>query len=970
MKTIIKLKRDFSLIEFLSDISKVRKLKYDFSDIIYITPDWARAEQLKDKLIIEMRDKKINSILMPDILSYKQGFLVLALLAKYGDYDENKMPIFTEDWIEFLMYEISWQTIVSDFAFDPYNEKTNKVASLSRDFKSFLYLLVLELKKEKLNELKENQNNLDDIEKFFINAYEKYTQIYENFKKDNDRFFTPLAAYEELYDMIKNKNYKDFNKIIIVENLGLLEPLMQKIIDELKEQVYVIEFYENEQKSEKFLYNFLTTVDEAEYVGYKIKKLLSEGINDIAVVCCNSEIRDILDVVFDRFAIDRSNEIKYKEIESYINFKTVVDVVCNKVNDYKILFNLFESNQSKFCLDNRKIYYKLMEKIVLQGKKIHNNPIKQMIILAINDVFNELNNKDKEKLSVLKSILETNDIKNLDFVDVFNKTVKYDKNDSDFQLKLINAIKEMQEILDKFKSKDEKEYIKSIEVLLKIIGERDYFLIKKYKKDKDKSDDWGESENPYFIPVMSPQNAEAINAKYVFICGLTAEFDKRDKILMPLTLAEKMQLETPEIKREKKIKSLINLMENCKNCEISYGYLDVNSKEAGQAILVKVLLNQLKRENIKINDDGGLLTINDAMNFYKTNNSNEKIEVPDISFCFSENSKSEEINFRDIYNRIYGDRKMKNVVDDCLKKENDKKIIDVTTFCEFIECPRKFVFNLIANKYNLTKKDEQSIINMSKGTFWHNVFKIAAGKDGFNESNENRIEQALKEAYEEAIKNTDKEIFIDKNEDIDTKLKLFAKRELKRKKIENKSMKVVEVEKEIMHNISNEYILKGKIDRIDISLEKDFLIVWDYKTGKKKNRKIKFITEKNKTGKIVFNNEHLKNASQLLIYIYLLKENNYIIDKNVNVNAGNIFIDGSDNFNEKAKISLDLINETIEDFFKFLNYDFKKIEKREITNISTTDEKKINNFGSCSHCDYFTYCKYFNFEVNTDVEIG
>jgi len=67
---------------------------------------------------------------------------------------------------------------------------------------------------------------------------------------------------------------------------------------------------------------------------------------------------------------------------------------------------------------------------------------------------------------------------------------------------------------------------------------------------------------------------------------------------------------------------------------------------------------------------------------------------------------------------------------------------------------------------------------------------------------------------------------------------------------------------------------------------------------------------------------------------------------------------------------LDLINETIEDFFKFLNYDFKKIEKREITNISTTDEKKINNFGSCSHCDYFTYCKYFNFEVNTDVEIG
>lgn len=166
--------KNFSLIDFLSEISKGKELKYDFSDIIYITPNWARAEKLKDKLINEMKDKQIKTILMPDILSYKQGFLILALLAKYGYYDENKMPVFTDDWIDFLMYEISGETIVSDISIDPYNEKVNKVASLSRDFKSFLYLLVLNLKKEKINEL--NRDNLDQFEKFFIDAYDKYVQ--------------------------------------------------------------------------------------------------------------------------------------------------------------------------------------------------------------------------------------------------------------------------------------------------------------------------------------------------------------------------------------------------------------------------------------------------------------------------------------------------------------------------------------------------------------------------------------------------------------------------------------------------------------------------------------------------------------------------------------------------------------------------------------------------------------------------
>ena len=91
---------------------KSNVFKNDFSNIYYIVPNQKRATQLEYELFNQMRNGREESIIPPRILNYRYAFLEIACMLKYGKtFDKEKMTLFSQEWISFLMLKVSREII-------------------------------------------------------------------------------------------------------------------------------------------------------------------------------------------------------------------------------------------------------------------------------------------------------------------------------------------------------------------------------------------------------------------------------------------------------------------------------------------------------------------------------------------------------------------------------------------------------------------------------------------------------------------------------------------------------------------------------------------------------------------------------------------------------------------------------------------------------------------------------------------
>ncbi|MEI7543137.1 MAG: hypothetical protein WCJ94_07810, partial [bacterium] len=245
-------------------------LNNDYSGIWYITNNGIRAAQVKEAILAEMSVRKIKASLVPLVMPYKLAFLYLAAMAKHGFVDMENITEYSEEWLEFLMYDISKKTIKDSDFLDSYGETDNRRANLSRDFKNFISSVVLYEGREKLEKVSAVGKG-SFVEKTFYDAYKNYD--IEEKKYPGTKFFHTLTAYEQLYKITKDKTAKHVDKVILIENEELLEPMFKEIIKNISTNGIInverapLSALKLEEKTE--LFHFMTPLDEAEYIGWK-----------------------------------------------------------------------------------------------------------------------------------------------------------------------------------------------------------------------------------------------------------------------------------------------------------------------------------------------------------------------------------------------------------------------------------------------------------------------------------------------------------------------------------------------------------------------------------------------------------------------------------------------------------------------------------------------------------------------------
>ena len=184
----------------------------------------------------------------------------------------------------------------------------------------------------------------------------------------------PLQAYEYLY---KRRHETALNKVIIVEDEELLEPLFREILQHIHCPVYVLTDAPADPDSYKEktdLYHFMTSLDEAEFVGWRIKDLLAGGTpsTDIGVVCADRACKEVLDAVFKRMDIAGEQQLPLASNGYYRLVKMLFALIYRAEGASFSAEALFADDKSEFKLG--KGYYALRKILSRQGLKLRFAP--------------------------------------------------------------------------------------------------------------------------------------------------------------------------------------------------------------------------------------------------------------------------------------------------------------------------------------------------------------------------------------------------------------------------------------------------------------------------------------------------------------------------------------------------------------------------------------------------------------------
>ncbi len=929
------------------------KLKNDFGNVYYFTNNKIRANRLNNILVSELVQSQTKTIIPPKIIPYTIGFVHLASLAKFGSIDTLNICEYSDDWFGLFVYYLTTKTIQNSFFMDRYGETENKRANLSKDFKVFIRDVVVNLKEEKLAELIKSEKFEDDVSKMFFDTYQEYKRVENEYKYSKTKFIHSLSAYNYLYETVtKKKESNPVNRVVIVENYDMLEPIFQKILENIDCPVYIIEdeqFDEQNYKKTTSIYNFMTPLDEAEFIGWKIKDLMQQGISgtDISVCCANNSVKDVLETVFNRFKISGDKQTKLVENRYYRLVKTIFNIIYKQDSTYINLQDIFYDIKSKFMLEHG--FFKLNNMFIEKGVISKINKV-ESLIKTVNEFIEQ--NKQDEKynktIEKLKSFLELVQNQNLKITDIANKVIN-DKYDKQIINDIMIALFELDTILEKQKGDN---YVKNALALFSILDEREINSTRE-RMFLDVNNEYRQEEDTYNIEIAKIEQLKTLKSKYLFICGLNASFDKTIQLAYPLKIAKELGLQTIEQKKLLVAQSIISAINTSKQNIISYPYLTMECKEDGKSSLIKTIITLVPREANIIGENGRLLTSIDVIKLQD----NKK---PDKTFLTdNKNSKPKEVQLINFKNELF-----KGVTLDSLLKqilpvdERGKYHIAVKDFVKFVRCQRLFVFYMIAKKCNIDTKDMNTIINLQNGAFKHKIFELAAQEQDFVSRDVGKVTSLLQNVAHKVIEDTDiSKFFLGSKETLFEELKnkefpLFAKNEVERQIKYDTT--VQDIEKPFLYDIEGtDFCLSCKFDRIDKSADNN-IYIWDYKTGNPGRAKMLFTVKKRDSGKILFKN--FDNNIQLAIYMYIYSKK--ATEDYNNLFGANIFINGRDNiyvnryYNYTMPNIEQVMNTTLEIFKSELN---NKIDYVPLTNTNIcekADEKYL-----CKWCDFNYACK-------------
>ena len=180
-----------------------------------------------------------------------------------------------------------------------------------------------------------------------------------------------------------------------------------------------------------------------------------------------------------------------------------------------------------------------------------------------------------------------------------------------------------------------------------------------------------------------------------------------------------------------------------------------------------------------------------------------------------------------------------------------KEGLSPTSVRDLFQCPAKYLFNVIFDKEDITLLQRDKLDQREKGILFHRIleqfYKYLAQRNLFDKVFAGGALDILQNFIERNIKREDYKkyglyplLWSVLSKEIEQNLKEFVKEDLTR--IQNEKQVPSYFETDISCNLDN-FKIHGKIDRIDISCDKNTFSVIDYKSGKIGGKTNKIIFE-------------------------------------------------------------------------------------------------------------------------------
>ena len=860
------------------------KFKNDFGNMLYLTNNRVRATQLNQKLVAELCGESFgavnHTVIPPTIVPYKAGFTYLAALAKFGYTDTLHICKYTDAWFHFFVCQIAREVIPDGFFKS--SAEPNRRAHLSKDFSVFIRDVILNLKEAELQAFAQTQP--DEVSEFFIKAYHVYRQQIEQFPNKENQFLHSLDAYRYLHaNAAPGAHPFALNKVIVVENFGQLEPLFQAILRQVECPVFCVENRPltdlESYRDNTRLYDFMTPLDEAEFIGWKVKSLLQNGVEParIGIACANDESRAILELVFKRMNIAGNTRMKMIESPQYRLVKTA-SALMHRQEERICLQDIFFSENSKFNFQSARDFFRFQKAFSQSGIKSKVQPC-----TALNETilqFIQQPDLAETTISVLKKF--TDFISTPRSVTQIAAGIINDKTDRKLVGEMMIALYELDENVPLSAAN----YVDEMQKMFKVLDSQELNVLRQTSwLEENARQDATAAEPVYHIDIATPEIIHTIQPDYLFLCGFSAAADKNPILSYPYPLVKALSLKTLPEKKKETASHIVYALNRARESYVSYAFLKMDKKEDGQSTFVKYLKSHLAPECQPINAHNGvLLKAEDVIELHHN-------QVPEPSWSLLLGGKWKEKKPAPLPDCTLGE-----LLQSVLKRDEEDGTyhLPVKQFAHFILCPRRFVYECVA-KYGQFGKDEEQTEHLQRGTFWHKVFELSAKKAGFLSQDAAKIKAALRTGLTEALAQKEVHLsgftLLSEQEFVDkvcsSVLEPFAFNESSRRSVPGKK---ITTEKSYTLDIAGTpFRLSCKIDRLDeVGRE---VILWDYKTRRGKTEAIKFyqgVRGKSDKRELVANEDSL----QLALYMYIYAAHHP--DK-THLNAANIFLSGVDN---------------------------------------------------------------------------
>ena len=991
-----------TIIEKLQNLNKKAKFEglisqdYDFSRIIYLVNNPVRAMQVERCILDELAElKDTGAILPPVILPYRKAFLRLAgeyLLGKPEAADLCR----SEEWLDSITFDLSSKAL-KDSSQDGMR---NRAGALGMDFRKLLELIVLNCKIEAFQKLDYKGLAPDWLCEIFWGAFNEYSHLEKEYNAEHEKtgFFHPFSALTRL----NAYNFADqLDLAFYVEDKNLMEPVFTDILAKMQKNAKALE-EENCPKDvpggskPPEILDMMTLADEAEVVAWEIKKLMLAKVpeEDIVVICCNSSLRDALELAFTSQGLKAGRFIELGRTAEFGLLKSAWLMLNGDAFYNDAIYEVFESTLSALKLDNSWAF---------------REEFSRRAILAVNRPFDALSDivklaaegKSRLKETDIKKISDFGLLRGKSLKEVYKQLLSAEAARESALLGCLNsAMEDASGVIEKSRPDNRLETARRV---LSVSAAREFFTGKS-----------GEEKAGGLVAMASPDQAPAFwRCGHIIVCGANASLDSRPVVTAPHSLLKALGLETADETLARRQEAIRTAVTRSSNALLSYAWFGLDGKVAGVSNLVRAVRAQYNLEfNGEFRKMGQIIAPQGPAAekaFPPSSFHSVCPPAPPVQAVPAAPVAPSGKKIKDYYAAKHTDR------------ESGIIKISVTDLNAYAKCPREFAINMLAGASGLEPCGPDDIANMRQGSFWHKVFELSSKEAGFNTTDQNEILKALKAGFNGALSDAnwaaekyspkpgekpwDPETFQNlpleefKTEAFERILPEFASNEIARKNMPLLPPGILAEAAQVLAAPKGKkpkgaglqtgpfgfgraeldlymplpenpgFAVSGKLDRLDIGGNGAAAIVWDYKTGSGAENFSKYTKILQKTKEPAFD-DNLEGRLQLPIYSWMLSSGAFPTGSlPLDINFSKIPIYGGiikrDGRHFPVDISKCLLTEAVEalcaklvkDFITFLERDISELALESSTMGPFNPEKpKDLVYSLCAYCDMRGAC--------------